>query len=212
MTRAVVSTITSTASSFIGPCLPDTEPEPFTGDIGSVWRLVFLQVTNCGREALAAGSISGDELEAQEPFLFVGLPGLCMLEAVLRSERCPPEALQLVTGQLLTARNLPDGPAVPQLFAAMLRARQDLEALRLRPEEVQFARQTVLRAGADTASNLPQEPQGARRGQIMRLVSLFQGIATDISQLPFFRTNIQQAMENALSQESRPSTIEGARA
>jgi len=146
-----------------------------------------MQCQECGSAALAKGLISEDDVASQEPYLFLGLPGLCILECVLRSSHpsMSPTALLLSDGREVKANDLPEEDGVPELFAAMLYAKRVISEANLDHCRQTRLRCAVLRAEGDEAGDV----------ELARIASVFQRIATDISQLPFFRRNFLNVLE-----------------
>ncbi|CAE8624125.1 unnamed protein product [Polarella glacialis] len=191
----------------------------FSGDLGDIWKLFFKQMLACGRQAVSDGLIPRADIEAQEPYLFLGLPGLCLLEVVLRSLTAPEGSLQLASGELLSVETLPcctsDGApelGAPELFSALLAARA---AMRSSPDsssscgssssasafaeaDLSLLRRCVLFAGLPPGDGVEDLFQTEERGKVMKAASLFQAVATDISQLPFFRAKALQTLEDIL--------------
>lgn len=176
--RSIVSAVKTCASQ---------ERETFDGDISEVWMLFFIQCEECGSGALAKGLISDDDVASQEPYLFLGLPGLCMLECILRSSgpNISPTALLLTDGREILASDVPTEDGAPELFAAMLYAKRVISEANLDQGRLKRLKRAVLRAEGDEAGD----------AELARIASIFQRIATDISQLSFFRRNFLNVLE-----------------
>merc|ERR1711924_165604 len=118
----------------------------FKGDIGDVWHMFFTQARACGVKAVEQGVISVADVEEQEPYLFLGLPGLTLLELALRSLDAETDTLVLACGAVLSRRSLPEGAGSTELFVALIHATHELREVAFSDEDVSHLRQAVLRA------------------------------------------------------------------
>merc|ERR1712216_982484 len=117
-----------------------------------------------------------------EPYLFLGLSGLTMLELALRSLRAPDGSLILASGKVLSRSQLPSGPGSEALFSAILHAIRHLREAALSDDEVKLLRKAVLHAeGVDVS---PPGKGGGTLGAtedrsriINRAASMFQRMA-----------------------------------
>lgn len=183
--------VTRSLVSLVWSCARDNS-EKFDGGINEVWTSFFLQCEECGKAALASGLISFEDVAAQEPYLFLGLPGLCILECVLRSlpPKASPNALVLADGREISPDSVPVGDGAPELFAALLHAKHAVVEAKLDGDRVNRLRIAVLRAEGDEGGEV----------EVSRLASVFQQIATDISQLPFYRMQFLSVLEELSAQ------------
>lgn len=157
----------------------------FEGDISDAWKMFFAQAQACGLKALAAGDISRADIEEQAPFLFLGLPGLTFLEVALRSLNAREGTLELASGATLSRKELPDGQGSKELFQALMFAIKELKAASFDNEELVCLRSAVL----CLEGNQPCSDDLERGSKINKAASMFQSMATDVSQLPFFRAH-----------------------
>jgi hypothetical protein len=133
-----------------------------------------------GDHALYIGMLSMDEVEEEAPFLYLGLPGITLLECVLRS--LSVDGMQLAVGDVVTAANCP-----PE-HMGLLQAGQKLKEMWLeRPlsKTEKYTLQCVtLFAGS---KDLPPLEDEKLQTHINRMSSILQSLSIQISQLPFYK-------------------------
>lgn len=178
-------------TQFSEGCNADKQKD-FHGDIGDAWRMFFAQARACGIEALRNGTISAADVEEQEPYLFLGLPGLAVLELVIRSIDAQEGTLVLASGAVLSRQTLPEGQGSRELFGVVMHAVRELRTAGFCKAQLSRLRHAVLRIEGDTAME-DGTPEAAR---INCAASVFQRIATDVSQLPFFRAHFLEVLED----------------
>ena len=130
----------TTASPALNPavCIPERE----------IWGVFFEQTLHAAVRAYHAQQfITRDELEMQEPFLFIGIPAVALMETVIRSLR-DPEGLVFVDGRRVNAETCPEG--FRQLFELLVETKSRLNAVRaLEEHETVWVRQVMLFSGSD---------------------------------------------------------------
>eukprot|EP01062_Namystynia_karyoxenos_P058666 TRINITY_DN50181_c0_g1_i1.p1 TRINITY_DN50181_c0_g1~~TRINITY_DN50181_c0_g1_i1.p1 ORF type:complete len:455 (+),score=109.08 TRINITY_DN50181_c0_g1_i1:79-1365(+) len=161
-------------------------------DVSSAVHSFTLQAVEVGRQCIQAGLMARDDVEAQEPALFLGLPGLTMLECVLRSlEEENPLALRLANGTVVTPETFEPGDAAGlAIHAALVEGRRRVQALHFEADEVARLRRAVLHAEGDEG--------GTRSVEITRTASFFQSVATDISRLEPFHKAFNEVLGSLL--------------
>ena len=94
-----------------------------------------------GEQAISAGIMPSDDVESEEPYLYLGLTSLTMLEAAIRSMALPV-GFQLSDGMLLTPEQCPADFA--ELFQVLMEAKRLLIAAEFSPEEMNVLRRVAL--------------------------------------------------------------------
>lgn len=185
-------------TSCVSPSGNQSRGKEFQGDIGDAWRMFFDQAYACGQAAVAEGTIAVADIEEAEPYLFIGLPGLTLLELVVRSIPAQEGTLVLASGAVLSRDRLPEGQGSAELFAAVTHAVQELKAAAFNEADLIRLRRAVLRAEGDVISSHSSHDTTSSRN-INTAASLFQNMAIDISQLPFFRAHFLEVLERISS-------------
>eukprot|EP00756_Hemistasia_phaeocysticola_P065868 Hpha_TRINITY_DN8847_c0_g2::TRINITY_DN8847_c0_g2_i1::g.141432::m.141432 len=135
------------------------------------------QAVECGKTAMDQGLLLRSVVEDQEPSLFLGLPGLTLLDCALHSLNEPIEShyLRLKDGTKVAPETFSDDPGKLALHHALVEGRRLVQKGKLTEDERGRLRVAVLNAGGDDGSV-----------GITRIASFFQSIATDLSRLPEF--------------------------
>eukprot|EP00930_Biecheleria_cincta_P034006 TRINITY_DN23539_c0_g1_i1.p1 TRINITY_DN23539_c0_g1~~TRINITY_DN23539_c0_g1_i1.p1 ORF type:complete len:257 (+),score=26.35 TRINITY_DN23539_c0_g1_i1:123-893(+) len=156
-------------------------------ELSDIWQTFFQQCVVCGLSALQKDLLAKEDVIAQEPYLFIGLPGLCLLECVLRSIslRAPSDSVLFADGRLLRRETIPNEEGAPQLFSALLALRERMSQASLTDERCDRLRHLVVHAEGDANGD----------AALTQLGSLLQGLSTDISQLPFFRAHFLEVLD-----------------
>lgn len=97
-------------------CIPEDE----------MWGVFFEQVAYAGISALRDGLITRDDLEMQEPYLFIGLPSLSLCNTVFRRPQ-DSHCLTFIDGRRITRETCP--PALKELFDMLLNTKVLLSQL-----------------------------------------------------------------------------------
>lgn len=181
--------------------------DSFDGDIGDVWRMFFAQTCVFGVKSIEQEIISKDDVEAQEPYIFLGLPGLTLLELAIRSLNAEDGSMVLASGQILTRQCLPDGAGNAELFQAIVHATRALRKASLSEVQLTRLRHAVVRCeGTKCDSQDPQINRDSQDPQINRLAGMFQEMATDISQLDFFHKHFQEVLDGICEKQKKPGS------
>jgi len=160
--------------------------------------MFFAQTCVCGVKSIEEEIISKDDIEAQEPYIFLGLPGLTLLELAIRSLNAEDGSMVLASGQILTRQCLPDGAGNAELFQAIVHATRALRKAALSEVQLTRLRHAVVRCeGTECDSEDPQ---------INRFAGMFQEMATDISQLDFFHKHFQEVLDGICEKLKKPGS------
>lgn len=160
--------------------VPVSNQAPKSVDMERVWTSFFNRCYEMGDHVLHIGMLSRDEVEEEAPFLYLGLPGITLLECVLRSLKV--EGMQLAVGDVVTTANCP-----PE-YLGLLQAGEKLKSMWLeRPlsKSEKYTLQCVtLFAGS---KDLPPIENAELQTQINRMAAILQSLSIQISQLPFYK-------------------------
>eukprot|EP00656_Telonema_subtile_P012050 TRINITY_DN16041_c0_g1_i1.p1 TRINITY_DN16041_c0_g1~~TRINITY_DN16041_c0_g1_i1.p1 ORF type:complete len:251 (+),score=63.67 TRINITY_DN16041_c0_g1_i1:188-940(+) len=172
---------------------PEASPQDVT--MTDLWGSFFKQSELVCLESLRALMLDVDDVEGLEPFLFLGLAALTLLEVVLRSRG--GNGLQLACGIAVTAHTVPE--EVAELYSALAQCKVMAEEHALGPEDEEFLRYAVLFAEAEESE--VQEPSGVseERKTLLRrsVVGAIRSVATQVTQLPFYKSNYLDVLQSA---------------
>ena len=106
----------------------------------AIWDSFFVIAYELSMRCLYLGVLMVDDFTELEPFLFIGLPSLVLVEAVHRS--MDHEGIVLATGIVVTAENCPD--EVRDMFHAIARFKKLFSELELNSFELSWLKLTLL--------------------------------------------------------------------
>lgn len=186
-----------------------------------MWASLFRAMAGIGRSLVASGAIVREDLDAREPYLYIGLPSLTVLQALLRSGPGAAGGITLIGGVVITADTCP--PEAAALYLTLMRAKAALAGCgTLRRADRAFLRHGVLFAGAAPTSEPSvvsagveaAEAEGgapgargavaavaacvvapAREVELRRIVAVVQGVGTEVTQRPFYKTHMEALLE-----------------
>lgn len=160
--------------------------------MGDLWGSFFASSLVAGEQAVSSGVLPADDVECREGHVYLGLPGLTLLEAVLRSLVVDQPGIVLARRVLVRTEMCPK--EVLPMFQELVEVRDELKRLGVAKtsDDADFLRQTVLFAGADReiTSELAEE----RRMELRRQAARVQGVATAVTQLSFYKQNFEQVL------------------
>jgi hypothetical protein len=116
-----------------------------------MWGVFFEQVYAAGIWGLHYGHlITLDDIEIQEPFIYIGLPSISLFNLVTRA-RDDTEALTMIDGRRVSTETCP--PTYKELFQMLLATKSSLQRLdpAMSEVEVRWVKQVLLYAGSDHA-------------------------------------------------------------
>lgn len=149
-------------------------------DMERAWSSFFNRCYEMGDHVLYIGMLSLEEVEEEAPFLYLGLPGITLLECVIRSLNV--EGMQLAVGDIVTAKNCPSE------YMDLLLAGEKLKSMwRERPlsKAEKYTLQCVtLFAGS---KDVPSVEDANLQTHINRMSAILQSLSIQISQLPFYK-------------------------
>ncbi|KAI6649328.1 hypothetical protein LOD99_11694 [Oopsacas minuta] len=105
-----------------------------------IWESFFVIAYELSIQCIHLGVLVVDDFAGLEPFLFIGLPSLVLVEAVHRS--IEHEGIVLATGTVVTETNCPDG--VKSMFQAIDRFKKKFLELDLNTFELSWLKLNLL--------------------------------------------------------------------
>ena len=172
--------------------------------LDEVWTSFFNSAQSASEDAIAKGWVTRDDFAAYEASLFVGVPSLVAMDALVRSKDA--RGIILMDGVTeITEENRPRGYIADRVFTPMLELRSALALLDLSEDELAAAKRHAATCGAqaysqpDPGAETPEEGvPGAtaddRHTQIMRVLAGVQSIAIEVSRQPTFRRRFNGVM------------------
>lgn len=170
----------------------------------TVWRNFMNISVRCGRSAVTSGTLSVEDVEDQEPFLFLGLPALTVFEALMRSLQAPANCIVLSSGHQVTPANVPEESGGRSMLEAMILTKAQIIKTVLSSSEVDALRRKILES--DTADSSVDWGSQERRAELMAIVASVHSIATGITQQPFYQDNFALALEQIAKQPEQSSS------
>jgi hypothetical protein len=162
--------------------------------LDAIWTSFFNAAQSASEDAVSKGWVTREDFATYEPSLFVGVPSLVVIDALLRSRGA--SGIVLMDGVTeVTDENRPRGFLPDRLFPPMLELRSTLALLDLSEDELAAVKWHAVtcgdarRATEDLAALDPQ-----RRTEIMRVVAGVQSIAIDLSRAPTFHRRFSEVM------------------
>ena len=156
-----------------------------------MWGVFFEQVYYTGLFAHQHQLITVDDLEACEPFLFIGLPSLTLLNLIVRSVQ-DPTGLVFIDLRRIEKHTCPAN--FLQMFDMLIETKRGLQALMpLQEPEMQWIQKVLLFAGADrpiTADTV--DPH--RQDEMRRVFSFLAGVASQLTQQAAYKENFMAAL------------------
>lgn len=207
-TPAALTRETSTSATAVAAADPDERLlQPVfhaPGDklsLEEIWGSFFVQVHTEAKAALAARWITIDDLA--EPFIYVGLPAVALVDTLTRSLGAPHGSIVLACGMPITKLNSP--PELYGLLDLLVTARSLMagEAIWASTSPTSAAWLAHLKHRVLMTHSVLEIPPlaGATQAQqlhINRVTAQIQAVALGVSQLYFFKQNFQDILESLL--------------
>ncbi len=136
---------------------------------------------------LATGAITGEDIQDQEAYLYLGLPALTLLDGVMRSLPLPGDEMVMADGAVITHASC------PQEFMPMYQALLDIKLAVIKDgvsdDELSALRLHVLHAGHEGSTQTPLKDVSTDRVTVLnRITAAVHSVATSVSQQPFFKS------------------------
>ena len=164
-----------------------------------IWQSFFDRAYELSFQCLNLGVLVLEDFADLDPFLFIGLPSLVLIEAVHRS--VDYEGIMLATGVVVTAENCPE--ELTKLFHSIDLFKKKFSDLRLDTYELCLIKLNLLFASAcDKAPPVPitTRVEASRIVQINVISSEVNGISILISQMPIFKDKFGRVFARVLEE------------
>jgi hypothetical protein len=169
-----------------------------------LWGIFFEQIYAVGIWSIhSMGYISFEEVDNQEPFLFIGLPSVSLLNMVLRGSLNSPESvheLRLIDGRSIKEESCP--PSYRIMFRILTKSKQDISQLspKIQPEEIDWVREWLLYSSSDKPLKNGDRGISVERQKILRrLFSALVEVSTQLTQQSFYKENFLAVLEKLVS-------------
>ena len=164
-----------------------------------IWQSFFDRAYELSFQCLKLGVLVLEDYADLEPFLFIGLPSLVLVEAVHRSIDC--EGIVLATGIVVTAENCPLEQT--KLFYTIDQFKKQFSELHLNTYELCLLKLNLLFASA--CNKAPPAPiasrvEAKRIVQINCISSEVNAVSILISQMPIFKDKFARVLARVLEE------------
>jgi len=185
-----------------------------TPQLQGLWLAFFNAVHHVGRQAVAAGELDAEDVEAMDPSVLLGLPALAALECAIDSAPSCAASRGLpdddANDGLVVRSSMPDeagalSPAVlrsrdfagapPELYGELVRLARLVGGSRLSVEGVRLLRCRTRSSSGSEAAAVSEEESA----QINGLVAIAQRIAVIVSQSPPYKAVFAAVTEAIVS-------------
>ena len=164
-------------------------------DVKLIWDSFFDRAYEISNQCLQLNVLTMDDFVSEEPFLYLGLPSLTLIEAAHRSIDTPGRIV-LSTGMQLTQDNCP--PKYKLLYLCMETSRDRLKTLELNDCEIAVMKLRLLFAG-DESKEVPIELMGSiettRLSAINAVVAEVTSVAIHLTQEAIFKKHFREVFE-----------------
>ena len=164
-------------------------------ETGVIWDSFFDRAYELANQCLQLNVLIMDDFVCEEPFLYMGLPSLIVIEVVHRSLDCT-DGFILSTGMKLTQDNCPEKHRL--LYACMQASKARLEQLQLNTYELAVMKLRLLFAG-DESKEVPFELREsiteARLSAINAVVAEITSVAIRLTQEEVFKKKFRAIFE-----------------
>ena len=187
--------------AFWSPNIPNVDIKCSRTKIHSdvIWQSFFDRAYELSFQCLNLGVLVLEDFSNLEPFMFIGLPSLVLVEAVHRS--IDYEGIILATGIVVTAENCPG--EITKLFHTIDRFKKNFSELGLNTHELCLLKLNLLFASAcDKAPPAPiaNHVEADRIVQINSISAEVSGVSILISQMPIFKDKFGRVLARVLEE------------
>ena len=164
-----------------------------------IWDSFFVIAYELSMRCLSLGVLVVDDFTELEPFLFIGLPSLVLVEAVHRSMDC--EGIVLATGTVVTAENCPD--EVMNMFHAIARFKKMFSELELNSFELSWLKLNLLFATSSDKTppvEITKRVSPDRMERINAIRSEVVGVSILLTQMLTFKNKIGKVISRVLQE------------
>lgn len=190
----------------------ETSPSDNIQDVDEIeaWGLFFhevkhLGITFCvGDESGGIGKwITQDDIDMQEPFLFIGLPACALFGSIFRSFK-DGNGILLLDGRRIVLANCPTN--FKQMFELLMQTKKSLlEVLKeesgvvFDQQDILWMQQFLLYSSSSHEISLSNVPSDERQNQLRNALSHLVGVCIQLTQQPYFKENFLQVLDSISS-------------
>ena len=162
------------------------DPSSPAGDV--IWASVLNRCFAIGEQAIADRLVPIEDVRAEEPYLYLGLVGATILDALRRSLALKSaDGIELAIGRTITLATCPS--ELEPLMKALVAVKQGLIAAAFSDVEWQALRRTILWAQAEGKPDPLHGIESGKAVAINRCAAGLQSVATSVTQMPTFKNN-----------------------
>jgi len=160
------------------------------------------------KEDVQAVWITADDVDMQEPYLFIGLPASTLFMTIVRSFR-DPDGIVLKDSRRVVLQNCPDG--FQEMFEMLIVTKNSLLELDLSGKgdvlsgkDILWIQQFLLYSSSDKEMTLceAESPSEERQTCLRQALSHLVGACIQLTQQPYFKENFMNVLEEISSQVS----------
>lgn len=141
--------------------------------------------------ACEQGWMTREDLDEEDPDIYINLPALTIMQAIQESQRCA-NGIRLLNGKAVNADNCPQQENFTLLVATILDAKQRISEL---SDQQTLAVKHLLATDAP----LPENLTALQTSELMQVVGIVKGMSIEISRRRVFLEMVNQVRETALS-------------
>ena len=160
--------------------------------VGVIWDSFFDRAHELASQCLLLNVLTMDDFQSEEPFLYIGLPSLILIEVVHRSLDSP-NGFILSTGMKLTQENCPEKEKL--LFVSMQASRDRLQLINLDKHELAVMKLRLLFAGEESKEvppELRERVSTERLSAINAVVAEVTSVAIHLTQEGIFKKKFRE--------------------
>jgi hypothetical protein len=162
--------------------LPHVPAKPET----AIWESVLNKAFEVGEQALADKLITIEEVRDEEPYLYLGLIGASVLDALRRSLKAKAEdGIELASGRMITMATCP--PDLEPLMKVLVALKRSLLNADFTENEFGALRKAVLWAQAEGKPESMAGIAADRAVLVNRTAAAIQSVTSQVTQLPVFK-------------------------
>lgn len=170
------------------------KPPQKTPELSDIWTAVLNRSYDVGLDALNDKLISESDVVDCEAFLYIGIIGATILDAVKRSMSLSSDAIELASGKVVTLKTCPTD--LKLLMTALTGVKKIVFESKLDEKANEWVqlRTVVLWADAENKKEVVfVSPQ--RKITLNKIAAGIQSIVTQVTQMKFFKDNFGQIMK-----------------
>jgi hypothetical protein len=163
------------------------EGEGKVAGLDAVWSAVLNRTYEVGEAAIGEGLVPAQDVHDQEPYLYFGLVGATILDALKRSMGKGADGVELATGRVITLSTCP-AELVP-LMKVLVHIKGLLFKHAVTAPEWLALRQAILWSHADGRPDPMAKIPAARVPALNSIVAAMLSVCSQVTQLDYFKQN-----------------------